>query len=67
MTDSAEGKDFTTSHEDSFVPSCHLDRASHNCFTRAFKCQTEYVQWDLGQKEAKVRDLYALLIPVHPN
>jgi len=34
ITDSPEGKDFTTSHEDSFIPSCHLDWASHNCFAK---------------------------------
>ena len=32
--------------------------------TRAFKCQTEYVQWDLGLKKANVWNLCALLIPL---
>lgn len=31
ITSSAEGKDFTTSHEDVFIPSCYFDWASCNC------------------------------------
>ncbi|VFV21566.1 Hypothetical predicted protein, partial [Lynx pardinus] len=65
IIDSAEGKNVTASQEDSFVPSCYLDWASHNCFAKIpepSSAKLNVSKWDLDQKKAKVRDLHALRI-----